>query len=311
MKKPTCWTLGAAGALAAVASAAATNSSWAHGTPLPEPRTEVAAVAVSGEIVVAGGFTFDGLNSVRADAYDPARDSWRRLPDLPISLDHAAAAARRGSAYVIGGYLADRSPSTFVFRLESEGWRALPPLPEGRAAAAAAATADGRLYVVGGVAPDGLARRMLVLDLRTLRWSSAPGPTPRQHLAATAAAGRIYAIAGRTAGLDTNTRLVEVFDPRTRRWTRLTPVPVARGGTGAAVLGRRIVSVGGEAPTGTVPSVFAYDLRSRAWSRLPDLPTPRHGLGVVALRGRVWAVAGGPQPGLTVSGAVESLAIPP
>jgi hypothetical protein len=31
---------------------------------------------------------------------------------------------------------------------------------------------------------------------------------------------------------------------------------------------------------------------------------------VVALDGRVWAIAGGPEPGLTVSGAVESLPIP-
>jgi hypothetical protein len=56
--------------------------------------------------------------------------------------------------------------------------------------------------------------------------------------------------------------------------------------------------------------VWAYDVRARRWARLPDLPTPRHGLGVVALGGRVWAVAGGPRPGLTVSGAVESLAVP-
>jgi hypothetical protein len=55
--------------------------------------------------------------------------------------------------------------------------------------------------------------------------------------------------------------------------------------------------------------VYAYELRSRRWTRLPDLPTPRHGLGVVAAGGRIWALAGGPAPGLTVSGALESLRI--
>jgi hypothetical protein len=44
--------------------------------------------------------------------------------------------------------------------------------------------------------------------------------------------------------------------------------------------------------------------------QLTDLATPRHGLGVVSLGGRVWAIAGGPEPGLTVSGAVESLVVP-
>jgi hypothetical protein len=70
----------------------------------------------------------------------------------------------------------------------------------------------------------------------------------------------------------------------------------------------RIISVGGEQPQGTIRSVYAYELRAKRWRRLADLPTPRHGLGVVAHGGRVYAVAGGPAPGLTVSGAVESLA---
>ena len=74
----------------------------------------------------------------------------------------------------------------------------------------------------------------------------------------------------------------------------------------AAVAGS-IVSVGGEAPSGTIASVFAYDLSRGRWRGLPDLPTPRHGLGVVALGMRVYAVAGGPSPGLTVSGANEYL----
>ena len=151
---------------------------------------------------------------------------------------------------------------------------------------------------------------MLVLDLRTLRWSRAPGPAPREHLAAAALGGVVYAVGGRQAGYDTNVATLEAYDPRTARWRRLPPIPSARGGTGAAALAGRIVSVGGEEPPGAIAAVYAFDVRARRWSRLPDLPTPRHGLGVVALGGKVWALAGGPEPGLTVSGTVESLAIP-
>jgi non-specific serine/threonine protein kinase len=155
------------------------------------------------------------------------------------------------------------------------------------------------------VTSGGLARRALALDLRRRRWLTLPGPTPREHLGATAAAGRVYAVGGRTSGLDTNLRLFEVYDPARRRWRRLPPVPTPRGGTAAAASGRLILSVGGEAPTGTIAAAYAFDLRARRWRRLPDLPTPRHGLGVVAFRGRVYALAGGPRPGLHVSGANE------
>jgi non-specific serine/threonine protein kinase len=152
---------------------------------------------------------------------------------------------------------------------------------------------------------------MLVLDLRRLRWSTHPGPRPREHLAATALRGRVYAIGGRLAGLDTNLGTVQAFDPGRNRWSRLPDLPDPRGGTGAAAVAGRVVSVGGESPPGTNRTVWALRPGERAWTALPDLPTPRHGLGVVALGGRVWAIAGGPEPGLTVSGAVESLRVPP
>ena len=87
---------------------------------------------------------------------------------------------------------------------------------------------------------------------------------------------------------------------------RRFPAPAAAPGPPSS--GGRIVSVGGEEPAGTIASVYAYDLATRRWARLADLPTPRHGLGVVALGGRVYAVGGGPQPGLYVSDANESIA---
>jgi N-acetylneuraminic acid mutarotase len=289
----------------------AAASAWIGGAPLEEPRTEVAAAPLRGEIVVVGGFLASGANSRRVDAYSPGTNRWRRLPDLPVSVDHAAAAAARGRVYVVGGYGADRQPLRTAFVYDGGSWRPLPRPPEARAAAAAAATGAGTLYVVGGRDDDGLAQRTLVLDLRTLRWRTLPGPTPREHLAATALGGLVYAVGGRKAAYDTNVATFEALDPRTGRWRVLAPLPSARGGTAAAGLAGQIVSVGGEAPGGTIASVWSYGVRARRWSRLPDLPTARHGLGAVALGGRIWTLAGGPQPGLTVSGAVESIALSP
>lgn len=296
--------LGLASSVVALALAA-----WVAGTPLPEPRTEVAAAPLGGRIVVVGGFLASGANSRRVDSYDTRTDRWSRVADLPVSVDHAAATSWRGRVVVVGGYDADRQPLRAAFLFDDRGWRQLPAPPEERGAAAAAATADGRVWVVGGRTRSGLAKTTLVLDLKTLRWRTVPGPTAREHLAATALGGRVYAVGGRLAGYDTNLATVEAYDPRKGRWTRLPDLPDPRGGTGAAAVGGRIVSVGGESPRGTHESVWALRPGGR-WTRLPDIPTPRHGVGVVALSGRVWALAGGPEPGLTVSGAVESLRLP-
>jgi len=157
------------------------------------------------------------------------------------------------------------------------------------------------------VAPGRLAPQMLVLDLRTGRWSFAPGPSPREHLAVTAAGGMVYALAGRSGGMNFTT--FEAYSPARRNWRPLPPVPYPRGGTGAAVVGRRIVSVGGEESAGTIPSVYAYGIVARRWARLPDMRTPRHGLAVAAFGSSIYAIAGGPQPGLHVSAANEFLTL--
>ena len=187
-------------------------SAWQQHAALPEPRSEVAAAAAGGEIVVVGGFVESGANSSRVDAYSVEYDSWRRLPDLPITVDHASAAGVDGRVYVAGGYGADRRPSRSVFVLDGGAWRRLAALPDGRAAAAAA-IAGGRLYVVGG--RNGrrlLARDAFALTLGSKRWERIRGPRPREHLAAASSGGRVYAVGGRAAGIDTNETAFEVYD---------------------------------------------------------------------------------------------------
>lgn len=289
-------------ALAALALPAVATGDWSSHRPLPVARTEVTATAASGAIYVAGGYLADGRSTNEVDRYLPSADRWERAPDLPASVHHAAATTSRGRVFVLGGYGAERS----AFVLSGNRWRTL-RLPAARGAAGAAAL-EGVVYVVGGRGVGGLAKNVLAYDGR--RWRVLPGPTPREHLAVAAARGRIYAIAGRRAGYDTNLDVVESWAPGEKRWRREPPVPEPRGGTGAAAVGGAIVSVGGEAPSGTLRAVFAYDTARRAWRRLTDLPTPRHGLGVVAFGGRIYVIGGGPQPGLHVSAANESLDVP-
>jgi non-specific serine/threonine protein kinase len=300
-----------AAAAALAAAVALSGGGWRSESPLPAARGEVAAASVGGEIAIVGGFLADGGSSPRVDAYAPATGRWRRLPDLPLAVNHALAAGWRGHLYLAGGYgEAGRLRTAWV--LDAGAWRPLPPLPYGLAAGSAAVV-GGKLYLIGGVAGPAdrpvLVRRALVLDLaRPDRWRFAPGPTSREHLAVVAAAGRLYAIGGRTAGFETNTRLLETWRPGERAWRRLAPLPEARGGAGAAVVHAQIVSAGGEAPAGTIASVYAYSLTRGRWRRLPDLPTPRHGLAIAALGDRIYAIAGGRTPGLAVSDVNESLA---
>lgn len=296
-------------ALAVVAASGAAAHDWEMRAPMPLPRTEVVAATVGNEIVVLGGLALDRGASRRVDAYSPALDRWRRLTDLPLGVHHAMAVGTGGHVYVLGGYTAAGIPLRTFFVLERGAWRALPKMRFPRAAAGAG-VAGRRIVVAGGLGAAGrLARNALSFDLRTRRWSVIAGPTPREHLGVTALAGTVYAVGGRTSGLNTNLLDFESYRPGDRSWRRLAPVPDARGGTGAAGLSGVVVSVGGEEPGGTIAEVLAYRVAERRWVQLADLPTPRHGVGVAALGGRVFVIGGGPEPGLTVSSANEALVI--
>ena len=111
----------------AVPLAATAPAPWQSHAPLPEPRTEVAAGVARGEVVVVGGFTAAGGNSARSDAYSIARNTWRRLSDLPVAVDHAASASAGGNVYVVGGYGGDRNPLKTAFVLGRDETVAEPP----------------------------------------------------------------------------------------------------------------------------------------------------------------------------------------
>jgi len=289
--------------------ASGAQPAWRPARPVPVPRTEVAAAPLGKEIAVVGGFPRTGANTGRADAYSPARNRWRRLPDLPVTVDHAMAAGVAGRLYVVGGYGPGSVARNTAFAFHHGHWTPLPSMPAPRAAGGAAIV-GGKLYVVGGVeAPGRLARDAFAFDFETARWTTIRGPRPREHLGAAALGGRVYVVAGRTGGLDTNQDIVEALDPRSGRWQAIPRVPGKRGGTAATAVGGRLLSAGGEEPRGTIRTVYAYSPSTRRWTQLPGMRTSRHGLGLVGWRGRAYALAGGPQPGLTVSGANEVLAL--
>jgi Kelch motif protein len=143
-------------------------------------------------------------------------------------VNHAMAATVAGDVYVFGGYPSTGPPDAATFRLDGAGtrpvgegaWRPVATMPHGRAAGTAVAIAE-KVYVAGRVAPHGLAGQVLVYDATADSWSTAPGPpTRREHLGGAALGGLVYAIDGRTGGLDTNLDAFEAFDRGNGQWTR-------------------------------------------------------------------------------------------
>lgn len=165
---------------------------------------------------------------------------------------------------------------------------------------------DGILYVVGGVVEGNRPNAVWSYDPVSDAWSAdlAAIPTNREHLTAVAANGLVYAIGGR---FGSNFEAVETYDPATDTWATAPPMPEARGGLTAGLIGSVIHVTGGEDFDAgrTQGEHFALDLVSGAWYRLPDMPSRRHGLASAVLDGRWYVIGGGRAPGVAVSDLVE------
>jgi Kelch motif len=80
-------------------------------------------------------------------------------------------------------------------------------------------------------------------------WKTANAmPTARDHLAAAAFRGRVWALGGRSSFLGTQYPNVEIYDPSADAWRTGQPLPRGRGGLAAAALPDRVLVFGGEAP---------------------------------------------------------------
>ena len=279
---------------------------WSLGTAMPLARAEAAIAELNGKVWVVGGWPPGRMTSNLAQIFDPATNRWALGPSLPQTIHHSQAAAVGGKLYVMGGET-DGSFSgrpgkdvanVWVHDPAVGGWVARAPMPTARSAGGAVAL-DGKIYVAGGRAPAGSAFE--AYDPTTDTWEKLPDlPSQRNHLAMAAVNGKIIVAGGRTGPGFTARRLdvVEIYDPRTRRWTKGAPLPAVRAGiTGGTNAGCMFV-FGGEGERtqvlGLTPSVYGYDPRADRWTRLPDLPIAVHGLiGAASIGGRIFLPGGG------------------
>lgn len=170
---------------------------WQDRAPLPEPRAAGgAAVAADGTVYVVGGAGRGGLLP-SVYAYDPRRDAWRRVADLPTPRDHLAVIAFQGKICAVGGRRLSMSANLGAFECLDPGsgqWAKLPDLPTPRGGLGAAVVGEA-VYVVGGEEPRGTFREVEVWD--GTRWSRAPDlPTPRHGLAVAAVGRTLYVLSG-------------------------------------------------------------------------------------------------------------------
>ena len=231
-------------------------------------RQELYPTVLNGRIYVAGGLLSPNTGySAHFEAYDPAQDRWTRLATLPQARHHIALAALDGVIHAIGGFSGgfpnwQAQADTFVYDPASDRWRPGVPLPVPRAEGVVEA-ANGKVYVIGG---------------------------------------RVRAIAQASHFNDhADTALVEEYDPRTSRWSRLSDAPTARNSAASAVIGGKIYVVGGRQALKqadgslrqvNVAALEVFDPATGRWTTRAPMPQAQGGLAAAAHGGKLYVFGG-------------------
>lgn len=128
---------------------------WTKRASMATPREHVSSCALTGRMLVIGGWAGDDRITVSAnESYEPAHDRWTSLPPMPTSRGGMGAAAIGDVCHVVGGERWDRGlPGTFAvaesFDVVRGTWRSDPPMPTARHGIGVASL-GGSIYVVGG-----------------------------------------------------------------------------------------------------------------------------------------------------------------
>ncbi len=137
---------------------------WSRTAEMKTARAEhVATLLPSGEVLVAGGATAysgpKGTVLATAEIWDPASGSWRAAAPMSVArYHHVAAPLPDGRVLVAGGWSFTRNDDPSLASVEiydpvTGAWSAAPPMSDGRARARCLTLRDGRILVLGGVAP--------------------------------------------------------------------------------------------------------------------------------------------------------------
>jgi N-acetylneuraminic acid mutarotase len=168
-------------------------------------------------------------------------------------------------------------------------WINLPLVLQARQEVAVAA-ADGKIFLIGGLAGTSTLSSVEEFDPATGLWRNVASLPQGLHHAAAATIGRsIYVIGGyRSAAFDA-TDSVYRYDLDANRWTAVARLPAPRAALAAATIGNLVYAVGG-VPGGNALTV--YDPATDRWSTLPSMPTRREHLGATAAGGRLYVASG-------------------
>lgn len=260
---------------------------WTTLPDLPEARSDFGVAVTDGRLVAVGGMSAGQvLKSVAA--FDLTTQTWAGLPNMGTARHGMAVDSVGKSVYAIGGStgVGDGQVTSSAEALKlaarktqpASQWRSLPDAPTARLMMAWTVL-DDKIWLAGGMRHGETLQTVQSYDPQTGAWQSQPQlPIPVHHATAATYRGEVVVIGGASDNIAQASNKVFAF--RGGGWVELPSLEHARAAAAAAVVGDKLVVVGGQNAKQLVPQTEVFD--GKSWKQAADLPTPREHLAAVS-----------------------------
>ncbi len=253
------------------------------------------------------------------DIFDPAKGVWTKGAPPPVEIHHFQAIPFENKVYLVGAMTGrfptePPLPNVYIYDPAVDTWTTGPEIPaDRRRGGAGAVLHNGEIIVIAGITnghSDGHVTWVDALNLRTGQWRRLPdAPRARDHFHAAIINNKIYVAGGRRSSYATGQTFeltvpeVDVFDLSTNQWSTLPAsgnLPTQRAGAAAAVVGGRLLVIGGESPQPIAHAdVESLDPATGRWTALAPLSMGRHATQAIVHDGRIYLASGSRTRGAT------------
>jgi DNA-binding CsgD family transcriptional regulator len=183
------------------------------------------------------------------------------------------------------------TPASVNTALPLNQWKSHSAWPQPRSDFAVAAY-DGKLYLIGGSlgsAPSAAVERYDPSKDQLVALNAKP--TAVSHVQAATIGGKIIVPGGEGAGGQA-LAICEAYDPRTKQWEQLPPLPAPRSRYALADLEGQLYLFGGWDGARYRGEVFVFDPRTRQWATRTPMPTARRAAGAALVGEHIYVIGG-------------------
>lgn len=294
------------------------EKTWTPRADMPTARYNFGTCLVNGKVFAIGGEidVFGDRAIATVEVYDPKTDTWERKADMPTARSGAATLAVDGKIYAIGGaevkkfvvgpgwgYSFKHLAAVEMYDPTTDTWTQKADMPVTRGGSTC--VVDGKIYIIGGVAGNREEWRLDIVDVydpTTDTWAKAKSMNhARSGAAVSVIDGKIYVMGGTGWPQIPNhpgpfLSSVEVYDPKTKRWTEKNEMPAAKSGHSASVINGEIYVIGGgfrgNGPYMYLSTVEVYNPETDRWTQEPDMPIGKSGHEAQVINGNIYIFGG-------------------